>query len=83
MMPHSGKTTSRPNRALRFSLHRDRLKALWHIMEWVIDQRTHRAGHEFFTRIRAEESFERFYVLKCGVEPLAIEWGARMTGMRL
>ncbi len=59
-----------------FPLHRDRLKALWHIMTWVIDQRAHRIGHEFLTQIRTEERFERFYVLKCGVEPLVIECGS-------
>jgi hypothetical protein len=40
------------SRTVMFPLHRDRLKALWHIMAWVIDQCTHRVGHEFLTRIR-------------------------------
>jgi len=58
-----------------FPLHRDRLEALWHIMAWVIDQRTHRVGHEIFTQIRTEESFERIYVLECGIKPLVIGCG--------
>ncbi len=35
-----------------FSILLDRLKALWHIMAWVIDQGTHRVGLEFLAQIR-------------------------------
>jgi hypothetical protein len=53
----------------------ERLKALWHIITWVIDPCTHRVGHEFFAGIWTEESFERFDVLKSGIEPLIIGRG--------
>jgi hypothetical protein len=59
-MPLSGRTASRPSMAVMFSLYRDPLKALWHIMAWVIDQRTHRVGHEVIGLCRDDRTgFER------------------------
>jgi hypothetical protein len=73
-MPLSGRTASRPSMAVMFSLYRDPLKALWHIMAWVIDQRTHRVGHEVIGLCRDDRTgFERFPITRCPLFPKSCE----------
>ena len=58
-----------------YSLHRDRLKTLRHIMARVIDQRAHGVGRQCRTRIGSEESIQGCNLLEGGIEPLVIRRG--------
>lgn len=54
----------------RVALHRKRLKTVRGVVSRVVHERTDGIGREFLTRIGAQESLERCWLLNGWVEPL-------------